>query len=70
GRIHPSDIKASALLRHPAGYNHAGGVQDGFGLASSAVGVVGVTADQYAPGDSHRSAYDMFLNWILNGAPY
>lgn len=70
GRIHPGDVKSSALLRHPAGYNHAGGVQDGFGLASSSVGVAGVTADQYPPGDPLRSAYDMFLNWILNGAPY
>jgi cytochrome c553 len=70
GRIDLADVKASPLLRHPAGYNHAGGVQDGFGLASSAVGGVGVTADQYAPGNPLRSAYDMFLNWILNGAPY
>ena len=70
GRINFSDIEASALLRHPAGYNHSGGVRDGFGLASSAVGGVGTAADQFTPGDPVRSAYDMFLNWILNGAPY
>jgi len=70
GRINFSDIEASALLRHPAGYNHSGGVRDGFGIASSAVGGVGTSADQFAPGDPVRSAYDMFLNWILNGAPY
>lgn len=70
GRIEPKDVRASLLLRHPAGYNHAGGVQEGFGTPGSAVGAPGVTADQYAPGDPARSAYDMFLNWILNGAPY
>lgn len=70
GRINFSDIEASALLRHPAGYNHSGGVRDGFGIASSSVGGVGTSADQFTPGDPVRSAYDMFLNWILNGAPY
>lgn len=70
GRIEAKDVRASLLLRHPAGYNHAGGVQDGFGVVSSAVSAAGVTADQLTPGNPSRSAYDMFLNWILNGAPY
>jgi len=65
GRINFSDIAGSILLRHPSGYHHAGGIQPGFGVAAS-----GVHADQLPPGDPNRSYYDLFLNWILNGAPY
>jgi hypothetical protein len=65
GRINFSDIAASPLLRHPAGHNHNGGVLAGFGDAAS-----GVPADKLPPGAPRRSYYDMFLNWILNGAPY
>jgi hypothetical protein len=65
GRINFSDITASPLLRHPAGYHHYGGMLPGFGDAAS-----GIHADLLPPGDPRRSYYDMFLNWILNGAPY
>ncbi len=67
GRINFSDIVSSPLLRHPSGYHHYGGILPGFGIPAS-----GVHADdaQLAPGDSRRAYYDMFLNWILNGAPY
>jgi cytochrome c553 len=72
GRINFSDIVASPLLRKPSGYHHHDGVPaagngiiPGFGVPSS-----GVPADQLAPGDTNRTDYDLFLNWILNGAPY
>jgi hypothetical protein len=74
GRINFGDISSSLLLRHPIGYNHNGGVRPGFGEQSSivvnSVAVSGVPADQLPPGDHRRAYYDMFLNWILNGAPY
>jgi hypothetical protein len=63
-----TDPEGSELLRHPAGYGHGGGTQSGFKLNN------GSTTPQvlYPPGDSsgNRDGYDMFLNWILNGAPY
>ncbi len=55
-RINFTDIAASPLLRKPAGHHHGGNVQVGFN-------------DTLAPGSSGRSNYDLFLSWILNGAP-
>jgi mono/diheme cytochrome c family protein len=72
GRINFSDIAASPLLRKPSGYHHhdgvttsGNGILTGFGVAVS-----GIHADQLQPGDPNRTFYDLFLNWILNGAPY
>jgi hypothetical protein len=65
GRINYDDIPGSILLRHPEGYHHRGGILPGFGVAAS-----GIHAEQLTPGDHNRSYFDMFLNWILNGAPY
>jgi mono/diheme cytochrome c family protein len=72
GRINFSDISASPLLRKPSGYHHhdgapnlGNGILPGFGDPAS-----GIHADQLQPGDPKRSLYDLFLNWILNGAPY
>jgi hypothetical protein len=45
----------SRLLTKPSGQHHAGGTLAGFDLAS------GDPAD--------RANYDLFLNWILEGAP-
>jgi hypothetical protein len=66
GRINFTDIVASPLLRKPAGHHHGGsGPLTGF-------------HDELAPGQSQldadgnvvdRANYDLFLNWILNGAP-
>lgn len=64
-RINFSDISASPLLRRPSGYDHFGGLLAGFGVPAS-----GVHADALTPGDINRSYFDMFQNWILNGAPY
>ena len=70
GRINFSDIAASPLLRHPSGYHHYGGILPGFGNPVTGNPQSGVHADELIPGNVERSFYDMFLNWILNGAPY
>jgi len=56
GRINFSDIVASPLLRKPSDHHHGGLFQPGFDSTA-------------APGDNRRQTYDLFLNWILNGAP-
>lgn len=57
GRINFTDVASSALLRKPSGHHHGGGLQPGFDSTT-------------APGQPGRANYDLFLNWILNGAPY
>jgi mono/diheme cytochrome c family protein len=57
GRINFTDLAASPLLRKPSNNHHGGKL------------VVGFDASK-APGDPARARYDLFLNWILNGAPY
>lgn len=56
GRINFTDIVASPLLRKPSGNHHGGNLVVGFDTTKT-------------PGDPARSRYDLFLNWILNGAP-
>jgi mono/diheme cytochrome c family protein len=56
GRINFTDIVASPLLRKPSNNHHNGLLQTGFDTS-------------FAPGHASRVNYDMFLNWILNGAP-
>lgn len=56
GRINFTDIAASPLLRKPSGKHHAGNQLDGFDASAT-------------PGTTARKNYDLFLNWILNGAP-
>ena len=55
-RINFTDIVASPLLRKPSNNHHNGLLRPGF-------------SSDKAPGDSARAGYDLFLNWILNGAP-
>jgi mono/diheme cytochrome c family protein len=55
-RVNFADIAASPLLQKPAGINHAGSRLAGFDASA-------------APGQPARAKYDLFLNWILNGAP-
>jgi mono/diheme cytochrome c family protein len=57
GRINLTDLAASPLLRKPSNNHHGGKL------------VVGFDASK-APGAAERARYDLFLNWILNGAPY
>jgi len=56
GRINFADIAASPLLLKAAGKHHRGGQAAGFDASA-------------APGQPTRAKYDLFLNWILNGAP-
>ena len=56
GLINFTYLKNSPLLRKPSGQHHGGGLQPGFNTA-------------LAPGAAGRANYDLFLNWILNGAP-
>ena len=56
GRINFTDIAASPLLRKPSGNHHGGNLVIGFDTTK-------------APGDPARNRYDLFLNWILAGAP-
>jgi len=56
GRVNFTDIVASPLLRKPSNNHHNGLLQTGFDAS-------------LAPGDAGRANYDLFLNWILNGAP-
>ena len=57
GRINFTDIVSSPLLRKPSGNHHSGGVLAGFDTTK-------------LPGDPSgaRANYDLFVNWILNGA--
>ncbi|MBL8513989.1 MAG: PKD domain-containing protein [Betaproteobacteria bacterium] len=56
GRINFTDLSASPLLRKPSGKNHNGQLRPGFDNTA-------------LPGQSARANYDLFQNWILNGAP-
>jgi K319-like protein len=57
GRINFTDIAASPLLRKPSGNHHNGGLRPGFNAAAPI-------------GDADRASYELFVNWIVNGAPY
>ena len=66
GRINFTDVAASPLLRKPTGHHHGGGVILDFTNASSCA-----TCGPYTTyGAYYAAAYNMFVNWILNGAPY
>jgi hypothetical protein len=55
-RINFTDVVSSPLLRKPANNHHNGLLRPGFDTSAS-------------PGESARASYDMFVNWIMNGAP-
>ena len=63
GRINFTEIAASPLLRKPSGNHHNGGLRNGFDTSLTPGQLVGGQAN------AGRGNYDMFLNWILNGAP-
>jgi mono/diheme cytochrome c family protein len=71
GLINFTEVADSPLLRKPAGHSHNNvplqDLQYGFG---NKWGTNNVSADELEPGNGYRSYYDLFLNWILNGAPY
>lgn len=55
-RVNMTDWVASPLLRKPSGNSHNGQLRPGFNTSAPV-------------GDSARSEYDKFVNWIVNGAP-
>ena len=55
-RINFTDVIASPLLRKPSGNHHNGAQRPGFNTSA-------------APGQPNRASYDLFVNWIANGAP-
>ncbi len=55
-RVNMTDLVASALLRKPSGNHHGGNLIPKFDTTQ-------------APGAPERELYDLFLNWILAGAP-
>ncbi|MDD4965100.1 MAG: hypothetical protein PHI11_14405 [Gallionella sp.] len=63
GRINFTNIVDSPLLLKATGSHHFGGVGTNFNIAPTVSGVPSL------PGDPARSNYDLFANWILNGAP-
>jgi hypothetical protein len=65
GRINVDDVEDSPLLLKPSGHHHGGAMVTGFGDVANKK-----SAEQLTPGDPLRANYDLFLNWILNGAPY
>jgi mono/diheme cytochrome c family protein len=65
GRINADDIADSPMLLKPSGHHHGGSMLPGFGDDVNKVSV-----DNLTPGDPLRANYDLFLNWVLNGAPY
>jgi hypothetical protein len=54
-RVNFADIVASPLLTKPSGSHHFGSLVQGFDASLD-------------PGVADRERYDLFLNWILNGA--
>jgi hypothetical protein len=56
GRVNFTELGASPLLRKPSGHHHKGALIPGFNSDAP-------------PGDASRAQYDLFLNWILAGAP-
>jgi hypothetical protein len=65
GRINFNDVADSPLLLKPSGKHHGGLLQKGFDSTL----VPGVTTGGLL-NPQGRTNYDLFLNWILNGAPY
>jgi hypothetical protein len=58
-RVNFTEIVASPLLRKPAGEHHGAGAEPRLQFEIL----------NLPPGDARRKNYDLFLNWILNGAP-
>jgi hypothetical protein len=55
GRINFTEISASPLLRKPSGNYHNGSIRPGFDTSRPV-------------GHIDRADYDLFVNWIMNGA--
>ncbi len=72
GRINFTDIAASPLLRKPSGHHHNAGLVFDTSNATACSGTAAwPDCAPYATlGAYYAAKYNMFVNWILNGAPY
>ena len=71
GRINFADVAASPLLKRPRGLQHgAGSVVFNFTDVAACTAPCGGTTAYAQNKDYFMSAYNMFVNWISNGAPY
>jgi hypothetical protein len=72
GRINFSDVAASSLLLKPSGHHHGGGYPLDPTLTTPCQPTgTWPSCQPYATlGQYNAAAYNMFVNWILNGAPY
>jgi hypothetical protein len=68
GRINFTDIAASPLLRRPTTVQHGAGYIVLDPNDSNLCSTCGTAYTTY--GAYNAAAYNMFVNWILNGAPY
>ncbi|MHB1235994.1 MAG: hypothetical protein ACYCY7_00375 [Gallionella sp.] len=66
GRINFTDVAASPLLQKPSGHHHGGG----YVLDPTLTYACAACAPYSNIGTYNAAAYNMFINWILNGAPY
>ena len=55
-RVNLEDIEGSLMLKKPAGIHHFGAQRNGFDISTEV-------------GNANRADYDMFVNWIAEGAP-
>jgi mono/diheme cytochrome c family protein len=67
GRVNFSEVAASPLLRKPSGHHHNGGGPFGGTDLSTAPGYSDPAA---LASKADRTTYDLFVNWIVNGAPF
>jgi hypothetical protein len=70
GRINFTNIAASPLLRKPTGHHHGGGLVLNFADGGTCTAPCGGTTAYATKGAYYSAAYNMFVNWISNGAPY
>lgn len=71
GRINFTEIAASPLLQKPSGHHHNGGGPFGGLDLSVAPGISDADpAHDQLFEKVDRTTYDLFVNWIINGAPY
>ena len=67
GRINFSDISASLLLRKPSNNHHGGLLVTGFGVFNPPGNNTKI--DSVPVGNASRANYDLFVSWIMAGAP-
>ncbi|MGZ8251178.1 MAG: hypothetical protein ACXW1P_02445 [Methylophilaceae bacterium] len=66
-RINFTDVSASPLLRKPSNNHHGGSLVTGFGVFNPPGNNTKI--DSVPVGDATRVNYDLFVSWIMAGAP-